>query len=359
MEHVVAARQVSWRRVRAGTMLALVVLLVCWGVVAGGPPQQTFEPGQRDADLQLYGAITDRMGDGDSYYTAVGIEQVDRGYPTRPAMTVREPTLAWLIAGVGGEGAARVVLATLLVAAGISMAARLRTSVPALLPSLVASVLSILTLLVMAIPKAVNFHEVWAGALIVLSLGLHTRRRWVLSVVLALLAAMIREHAVPYLLVMLVLAWREGCRKETVAWAAAVLAWAAFYGLHVARVVELVPLSPRVSPGWLAGEGWPLFVEMIRSRSPLVLFPFWIAAVLVPLALLGWWVCRTAYGRRVALTVTGYACAFSIVGRIDTTYWGFLLTVLVIPGAALAPSAIKVLGQEVRGRDPEGSLSTR
>lgn len=98
-----------------------------------------------------------------------------------------------------------------------------------------------------------------------------------------------------------------------------------------------------------------LFVEMIRSRSPLLFFPFWVAALVVPLALLGWWGCRTSFGRRVALTGAGYAVAFSVVGRIDTSYWGFLLTVLVIPGISLAPSAIKVLGRELRGRDPVGT----
>lgn len=329
---------------------ALLIGLVLWGIAAGAPESTSHSSGPADADLLLYTSIGQQMERGEGYYAAVADQQSQLGYPTRPAMTVREPTLAWFIDAVGGPAAARVILLGLAILASAVTVVRLRSVASTFAAWAVAGTLATLSLLLMGWMDLVRLHEVWAGVLIAVSVGLRTRRRWSLSVVAGLAAALVRELAVPYLFVMLVLAWRDRRRREAIAWGAAISAWMVFYGVHVLRVVDLVPAGNTASPGWLAVEGWPLFVEMIRSRSVLVLMPFWISAVLVPVALLGWWSHRSSYATRVAWTLSGYAMAFMIVGRADTTYWGFLLAALVLPGLALVP---KVPGRVANHRDSE------
>lgn len=336
-------RDLNFRRPR-GIVLSLVALvtgLIVWALMAGAPERYVDPDAERGADLVLYEAINEQMAGGVSYYAAVAAEQAQQGYPTRPVMTVREPALAWLIDVVGGPAAARGVLLALLLLAALALLARLRAVTSSRVSWGVAGLLGALSLLLMTGPDLVYVHEIWAGALIVLSVSLRTNRRWVASVLVGLAATLIRELAVPYLAVMLVMAWRDGRRREAAGWAVACIGWAGFYGLHALRVMDLVPASALGSPGWLAFEGWPLFVEMIRSTSFLVLLPFWVAAVAVPLALLGWWSAGTRFGICVALMVTGYAAAFMVIGRADTVYWGFMLTALVLPGLAMVP---RVLG---------------
>src|SRR3546814_15162477 len=63
-------------------------------------------------------------------------------------------------------------------------------------------------------PALIVFHEGWAALLIALSLALYRKDRWWPSVVLALLALMIRELALPFVLLLgvleiLILHWRD------------------------------------------------------------------------------------------------------------------------------------------------------
>ena len=53
-------------------------------------------------------------------------------------------------------------------------------------------------------------HELWAGMLLALSFGLHRPGKWVASLCVAALALAIREHALPFVLLMAALAlWRR------------------------------------------------------------------------------------------------------------------------------------------------------
>ncbi|WP_396043867.1 hypothetical protein [Aeromicrobium sp. UC242_57] len=327
----------------------MVAGLVLWGLLAGAPSGEGASDGPADADLRLYSAISDRMASGTGYYAAVAAEQARLGYPTRPVVTVREPTLAWLIDGVGGPAVTRWLLVALATVAAAVTMIRLRAMTSSLTVWGCASVLAALSFALMASADLIWVHEIWAGMLIALSVGLRTRSSWGTSVAIGLAAALVRELAAPYLVVMLVLAWRDRRRREAAGWAIALTVWAAFYALHALRVADLVPASAQSSPGWIDMDGWPLFVEMIHSRSLLVLLPFWVSAVLVPLALLGWWSCRSGYALRVAWLLSAYALAFSVVGRADTTYWGFLVAALVLPGLAMVP---KVPGRLAQNRDP-------
>lgn len=339
------------RRNSAVAIVGLLLGLIVWGLLAGAPERPRVPEGERGSDLVLYETIVDRMNEGHSYYSAVAAEQPAQGYPTRPVMTVREPTVAWLITVLGGPRAACGLLLAIVLAASVSIVVRLRAVTASLLSWVVASILAAMSLILLVSPGLVYVHEMWAGALIVLSVAVRTGRRWAVSVVAGLAAALVRELAVPYLLVMLVMAVRQRRPREALAWGVAVAVWAGFYALHAIRVMGEVPVAAATSPGWLAVEGWPLFVEMIRSGSVLVLMPFWVAALLVPFALAGWWTCRSSFSSRVALTLTGYAVAFMFIGRANTVYWGFMLAALLVPGLAMIPHGLRVLGLWLRPRD--------
>src|SRR3546814_2178754 len=69
-------------------------------------------------------------------------------------------------------------------------------------------------------PPLIVFHEGWAALLIALSLALYRKDLWWPSVVLALLALMIRELALPFLLLMGGLALLSLHRREVFAWSA-------------------------------------------------------------------------------------------------------------------------------------------
>src|SRR3546814_161898 len=72
-------------------------------------------------------------------------------------------------------------------------------------------------------PALIVFHEGWAALLIALSLALYRKDRWWPSVVLALLALMIRELALPFVLLMGGLALLSLNWREFFAWSAVTL----------------------------------------------------------------------------------------------------------------------------------------
>jgi hypothetical protein len=63
--------------------------------------QKTAKSGEAEADLALYKAIVGRMQAGENYYAVAADEQRKRGYPLKPFVTVRQPTLALVLASLG------------------------------------------------------------------------------------------------------------------------------------------------------------------------------------------------------------------------------------------------------------------
>src|SRR3546814_10748823 len=81
-------------------------------------------------------------------------------------------------------------------------------------------------------PALIVFHEGWAALLIALSLALYRKDRWWPSVVLALLALMIRELALPFVLLMGGLALLSLNWREFFAWSAVTLIFAIALWFH-------------------------------------------------------------------------------------------------------------------------------
>ncbi|HEY6814812.1 MAG TPA: hypothetical protein VI168_04660, partial [Croceibacterium sp.] len=112
-------RFAGWPRPAALAVLAIFALLLALAVFTAKPPGELgskLEPipaaqsavaadeQARDVDSALYRRIVGRVAAGDSYYKAAMEEQRSRGYPVRPGLAVRMPTLALVTAWIGERG---------------------------------------------------------------------------------------------------------------------------------------------------------------------------------------------------------------------------------------------------------------
>ena len=99
-------------------------------------------------------------------------------------------------------------------------------------------------------------HELWAGMLVALAFGLHRPGRWGALLAVAALALAIREHALPFVLLLCAMAaWRRDW-TEAAAWAALVLAcfspdWPGIWRRFTRRYCRAIPQGP----GWLVLRG--------------------------------------------------------------------------------------------------------
>jgi hypothetical protein len=328
-----------------GLLLGIVLLI---GAGLAFPP--TVNPGGSPVggDAALYRQIAARVAHGEGYYSAAATEHRASGYPLRPFTAVRPPTLAEAGALIGPR-AADVTLWLLGIMAGVATAMRLA---PRLRPPFrEAAILLGATSGTLFVRSGMwVWHEAWAGALIALSLAWRTDRRWRASVVLGLAAALIRELAFPFLIVMGFMAWRSGARREAVAWAAAAIGALLFLSLHRIEVGAIARPGDVASAGWLVFGGWRFDLALARQSSLLIQLPAWVAAVATPLALLGWASWSGGYGLRVASLLAVWMAAFLLIGRPDNNYWGFLMAPLLPVGLALAPMALRDLFLAAKGR---------
>ena len=205
-------RFAGWRLLPARAVLLALAALVLVGLVLAArpiPPERFTSADPMKTDGALYGAVAARIAAGEGYYDAAVAEHRARGYPLRPFVTVRLPTLASMLAGLGPFWAA--LLLNLLVVATITAAAmRLRESVATLPAQLAATACAAAGAIMLAQADFVVWHEVWAGLLVALSLACRTERRFAASLACGFAAVAIRELAAPYLAVMAVAGWYAG-----------------------------------------------------------------------------------------------------------------------------------------------------
>ena len=303
---------------------------------------------QRDDDLRLYDRVIERIAKGESYYAFIVAEQRARDYPVRPAVAVRLPTLAYLHAAWGGTGMA---LAALVLALAVLLAWWRRLGEE---PGGQEHRLLAMALLAGGAALGLNrdffvLHELWAGMLLALAFGLHRPGRWDASLAVAALALAIREHALPFVLLLCTMAaWRRDW-KEAAAWAALVLAFAAGLAWHIAQIhPQVLPSDPQ-GPGWLALRGLSGWLANVVLSSNLRLLPHELAGPLVVLALLGWSGWRSPAGSTGSLLYGGYALAFMLVGRSNNYYWGAVIAPAFFIGLAFAPRACISLLRAARG----------
>ncbi len=334
-----------WAAVLA--LLATLALTVLGAVGPSSPPPRSAGIDSTKRDLALYGAVFDRVASGEDFYAATSTEQRNRGFPLRPFVTVRPPYLTWLGVAVGGRRTMAQLLDALVTLSAVVMAIRLLLTMNGRTLQLTTPLAALSFLTVRHVP--VFWFEVWVSALILLSLACWSRRTWPIACLLGLAAALLRELVAPYLVVMLVLALYERRRAEALAWLGALAVFSASLWIHAARVKEVITMADKASPGWLGSGGWPFILRIVHENSALIIAPPWLVAIVVPLALLGWFSWNHPLAHRVTLYLGGFIVAFLVVGRPNTAYWGMLLTSLLLVGLPLAPNALRTAFNRARG----------
>lgn len=339
-------------------LLALAALTPLTATMDGAPAQvpsvtqeslsEEAEP-PRDDDLALYDRIIERVAAGENYYDFVVEEQRASDYPVRPGLAVRLPTLAYIYAWLG-EGL-MIPLAVALMGATVWAWWRRLGEEPGgkRMQRLGAA------LMFMGASLGLNryyfvLHELWAGMLIALAFGLHRPGRWGWSLAVAALAVAIREHALPFVLLMgAMAAWRRDW-KEAAAWGALVVAFFAALAWHLSLVSpQTLPGDPE-SPDWLVLRGLAGWLGNIVLSSNLRFLPHEIAGPLVVLMVLGWAGWKSSAGTTGTLLYLGYGLAFMIAGRANNFYWGAVVAPAMFVGLAFLPMALGSLIRSARGR---------
>ena len=303
---------------------------------------------KRDTDLRLYDAIAERVGNGEPYYEVAVEEQRARGFPVRPGLAVRLPTLAHVSGALGEWG---MIALALLLGGGTLVAwhYRLRD-----IPGGPGRLRFIMILLVIGAvaglkPQYLALHEVWSGMLVALSIGLYRTVRWWPALLAAALALAVRELALPYVLLMGAMALWQGRRAESVAWGMLALLFVAALWWHLSTVAQLVSETDPAGPGWLALRGLGGWTSNIALSSPLQFLPAWLAAPLALLPLLGWAEWKTRFGVTGFLLCLGYGVLFMIAGRDNNFYWALMVMPVWFVGYAFVPRAFASLWNSARG----------
>lgn len=355
-----ATATTSWNRFNglprpwAAAVLALLAALMLFGVTSGAGKER-IEAAKPDAmrsegmigDHALYARILHRVEAGEPYYAAAAAEHRANHYPLRPFMTMRLPTLAWILSITGLQGG--VVLMVLLGFATV-LTWRRRLMYETELPRYTrfAALLIAANLSQVALAQWVLMHEVVTGVLIALALALYRPERpWAVMAVVAVGLA-IRETMLPVAMLFGLFALVDRDWRAAGAWMALGLAFLAAIAAHAAALAAVTTPADLASPGWHGMGGWPAYLSFIHATSAIRFLPGWISALLVPLALLGW----AAWRSRLALAVLGvqlgYALLLMLFARSNNFYWGLLVVPTLYAGLIFAPAALEALVRSVR-----------
>ncbi|TIX51053.1 hypothetical protein [Alteraurantiacibacter aquimixticola] len=299
-------------------------------------------------DLQLYAHIHERFRQGESYYAAALDEQRRHNYPTKPFVTVRLPTMAWIDTHLAGRVRQLASFALML---GIVLA-----WIGALSPftnkaeRLAASFLFLAAGGVIFADRALLFHEVSAGMLVSLGMGLYRKHRWWPALIAIAGALAIRELALPFLLLWGAIAVLERRWKEVAAIGALLAIYAVALGLHANAVAEYRLPGDASSPGWSGLIGPQMALFSLTHLTVLLFLPVALAAPIAVLPLIGW----IGLGGRLGLVATGwftgFALAIALFARIENFYWIMLVLPAYAAGLAFVPRALADLVQTALGR---------
>jgi hypothetical protein len=340
--------------IRAGTQEKPVVGFV--EAIAGGEATKAAER-PRDDDLALYDRVIERIGKGENYYVVAAEEHRAGHYPLRPGVAVRPPTLAYLLVALGdkGEGADVVVPGEVAAAFVLMLAVvwawwkRLGEEPGGERFRLIGT-----ALVFMGASLGMNryyfvLHELWAGMLLALAFALHRPgRKWGAALLVAALALAIREHALPFVLLMAAMAFWRRDWKEGAAWSALAVAFLGAMAVHLHYVSQqVVPTDPE-GPDWLLLRGLSGWLSNVVLSSNLRFLPHFVAGPLVLLMVLGWASWKSDAGAFATLLFLGYGLAFMIAGRPDNFYWGAVVAPAMFIGLAFVPRALRSLWESAR-----------
>jgi hypothetical protein len=329
----------------AAAILLLVVAVIVFSATPSKIVAPPAPPGQI-TDAGLYEALVAKVRAGAPYHAAAVAQMRAGHYPLRPFVVVRPPALAMLESLSPGVAPIRMIEVLLAAAVIFVWVLRLRSQTGGPMGTAWTAFV-LFTGVGAAIAGGVSiwFHEVWSGLLIALSLGLRTRGRFLISALIGLMAALVRELAMPYLLVMILLAAWEKRPREAAAFALALAASLLALAWHAWQVLPLTHPGDPASPGWLTLGGLGFVREadswnLLASRLGVV-----FAAAIAPLSLIGAAAWRDDNRWRLLAVIGGYLSGFLVFGRPENAYWGFLVAPLVAVGLVLAPMGLLTLGR--------------
>jgi hypothetical protein len=339
----VALPAIDWRRPQVwAACIAGGVLFVWWlmSALSSGTATSVQEGGK---DLQAYRQIVERVHRGENYYTAAEVELRSGGYATTSVFNWRLPTTAWLLAALPRPEWGQVLLCLLaLRALALAYAADRQNS------SLLGSAVLVLTMagaFLWCIDGDAYFaQELWAGVLIAISVGAFAlqRRGWGVAAGLAALA--IRELALPYVLVAIVLAGYEKRWREVALWCLGLATFAVFMGWHAWQVQgHWTASEPVQAESWIQFGGPAFVLKTSQMNVWLFRLPAWIAGAYLAASLIGLAASSDQVKVRVTATVGVYLIAFLIVGKPFNNYWGLVYVALLPFGLVRFPQALKAL----------------
>lgn len=337
-------------RIGAALVLALLAAAMVWSVLArlpadrAAPVSATATPAAPAAgdrargDMALYARIAARVAAGEGYYAAATAEHRASGYPTRPFVAVRLPTLAWVQAALGAN-AVRWLAGGLVLACLWALGTRLA---PLTQPAerLAAGILLAAGGGAAASPVAGYDHDFVAGLLLTLALLVWRPEGWWPALVAAGAALAVRELAAPF--VALWLAFALGARRwrEAAAVAALLVVFACAMVFHAAAVEAVRLPGDLASQGWNARAGLGLPVAALGELTGLRFLPVSLAAPLAILPLVGWAGLGGRTGLFASLWFAGLATMMALFARPANYYWAELALPAYALGLAFAPRAI-------------------
>ncbi|UVO49064.1 hypothetical protein M0208_00445 [Sphingomonas sp. SUN019] len=325
--------------------LAVLLLASLTSLATPGPPPVSGDPaarGEDRADEILYETIVEGVRHGGNYYLVAADALRTGGYPMRPFVTFRLPTLATVQAGMSPVAAA-LLLYALAVGTLFAWYVRLGGVFQRATIHLIAVGLAAAGMASAVQVELVAFHEIWAGLLIALSLAARRPGRWQTAVALGLAAMLIRETAALYVGIMAVLAFVEGERREAFGWVAATAVFAVAVLLHAQAVADVVRPLDQASPGWAGMLGVGFAIKALTLTTALALAPPALAALLAGLAIVGWSAWRDPLAVRAFATLCAYVALIALFGRTDTFYWALLVAPLVPLGLVFAVDGVRDL----------------
>ena len=298
---------------------------------------------KRDDDLALYDTAIERIRKGENYYHFILQEHRKAQYPVRPGLAVRLPTLAYFDAWAGDAGQVAAALA-LLAATMLVWWRRLGEEPGGRQKRVLAMAFLFIGTSLGLNRYFFTLHELWSGMLLVLSFGLHRPgRKWGAALAAAALAVAIREHALPFIVLMGAMAFWRRDWKEGAAWTALALVFLAFLSWHLSIVAAQVLPSDRPSASWITFRGLSGWLSNVVLSSNLRYLPHWLAGPVLIVMVFGWTGWKSPAGTFGALLYLGYGLAFMIAGRPDNYYWGAMIAPAMFLGLAFAPMALSSL----------------
>jgi len=331
---------------RAAFIIVFLITSILYGLAVCRPLPYDKGSIPGDADLKCYQTIVEQIHAGKSYYSAAGHELRSMGYTTASVFNWRLPALAWMLGHLPSLRTGQILAFALAMATLLIWMTVFHQNQYAFWQVFLGGLLMSGPVIYSLLPGPFLDHEFWAGTFIALSLAAHARGWRYGSVAAGLAALFLRELSLPFVCIMMFLAYREGQRREALIWFLGILAFGGELLIHWSIVSKLITENDKVlQGGWIVFGGWPFVLNTAQMHPFIILLPPWVIAIILPLALLGLAGWREAPGIRVACTVGIYILAFSIAGRSFNIYWGLMYAFVMPLGLLHAPHALRKLWQ--------------